>query len=91
MESFLDTLPNEILHQTMLEMDGESVLRFCQVSTKAMNLCDPYMSFWREKYQHDFPNERPLNLSQNPKDTYILRLRNLARINSRKSIGISQA
>lgn len=56
-EEVLDYLPDELLLGIMLDMDSDSLLRFCSTLNKRIYaLCNDEF-FWEQKYNRDFPNE----------------------------------
>src|SRR5579871_5185438 len=70
--AFLDYLPDESILEIMYEMDGDVLLKFCFTFNKRIiSLCDDEL-FWKNKYQHDFPDE-PLPavlMGNSSKETY---------------------
>jgi hypothetical protein len=56
--AFLDYLSDEVLLEIMNDMDGDVLLRFCSTFNKRIqSLCDDEL-FWKQKYEHDFPDEK---------------------------------
>lgn len=55
--SFLDAMPNEILRETMIQMDAGTLQNICRVYKRASQKICNDETFWMKKYEHDFEGE----------------------------------
>lgn len=69
----LETLPNEIIFDILMNLDYDDIIKFCQTDSQFKDLCNSD-AFWFEKARHDFGvgrDEYYRDTGLNPRDLYL--------------------
>lgn len=79
---YFDLLPKELLYETLLTLDYDTIDNYCNTSEKFKNICNDE-KFWKEKLKIDFNSTEPRNGSF--KASYLNKIF-LANLNSGRNI-----